>query len=253
MVLVTLVLFLVKTKCLLWKRPVVLTSKHTGKYHVESDVTPPLLQAKQHLIITPHCYERHHVWPAGLCVTPAAGQLISNETLQVQLSMWRELLRLSKPFSLRERSTLLTDMKDPRGGWGPHFVATCEPSSHITTLLSCFVCVCVCVCVCICTRVLICCQSTREGVYLHITENECLVIETEMWLMADPSSPWTATQPCMMSSYCHHMTLQIDVFTVPQRALRCSTWGSYKKCFSSSGVAYIWAEWKATIKEKNVK
>ena len=252
MVLVTLVLFLVKTKCLLWKRPVVLTSKHTGKYHVESDVTPPLLQAKQHLIITPHCYERHHVWPAGLCVTPAAGQLISNETLQVQLSMWRELLRLSKPFSLRG------EKHPPDWHEGPSWWLRSALCGYLWTFITHYniiilLCVCVCVCVCICTRVLICCQSTREGVYLHITENECLVIETEMWLMADPSSPWTATQPCMMSSYCHRMTLQIDVFTVPQRALRCSTWGSYKKCFSSSGVAYIWAEWKATIKEKNVK
>ena len=148
MVLVTLVLFLVKTKCLLWKRPVVLTSKHTGKYHVESDVTPPLLQAKQHLIITPHCYERHHVWPAGLCVTPAAGQLISNETLQVQLSMWRELLRLSKPFSLRG------EKHPPDWHEGPSWWLRSALWGYLWTFITHYnIIILLCVCVCVCAYV----------------------------------------------------------------------------------------------------
>lgn len=103
------------------------------------------------------------------------GQLISNETLQVNFNMWGQLLRLLKLFSFRReapfwmtwRTLVMAEV---------HILRTLVNLHH--TLQHYYHSVCV----------WLCCQSIREGVYFHMTENKCLV-KMEMWLMADPSSP----------------------------------------------------------------
>ncbi len=101
-------------------------------------------------------------------------QLISNETLQVNFNMWREFLRLLKLFSFQTEAPFWMTWRT----LGMAEVHTLVNLHH--TLQHYYHSVCVCVCVC--------CQSIREGVYFHMTENKCLV-KMEMWLMADPSSP----------------------------------------------------------------
>ena len=119
-----------------------------------------------------------------------------------------------------KRSTLLNDMKNPSEDGGPHFVHTCEPSSHITALLP--------QCVCVWLG----CQSIREDGYLHMTENKCLV-NMEMWLMALPIKPCTATQPCdvFIMSWCEFTHWFLYCISVYCKMLYVR---SYEICFLSS-------------------
>lgn len=190
------------------------------------------------ILLISHGHKRPHAHFAGPRVTPEGGHPISNETLQDELNVWRELLGLLKPPSSLKRSTLLDDIKNTCDGRSPPSVDTSGIAIIIMT-----VCVCVCVrasahaCVCGCV------VSLSRRVDICTWQRVSILSRFENVIDGRSIESSTATQPCMMSPFCRHASFQTDDSSVDCKMLQNMALSVGPKSFfffsSSTTVAYI--------------